>query len=56
MEDQAAAANAASRQYDWRPRPDPTVLPPAQLRDAEAPILPTLPETDGGVSGWAWHW
>jgi hypothetical protein len=49
MEDEAAAANAASRQYDWRPRPDPTVLTTAQLRETEAAVLRTLAERIAGL-------
>jgi hypothetical protein len=35
---QAAAQAASSRQYDWRPRPDPTILTTQQLRETEAAI------------------
>jgi hypothetical protein len=41
-ENDAAAANAASRQYDWRPRPDPTVLTTQQLRETEAVLNRTI--------------
>jgi hypothetical protein len=37
-ESEAAAARASARQYDWRPRPDPTILTTQQLRETEAAI------------------
>jgi hypothetical protein len=49
LENEAAAANAASRQYDWRPRPDPSLLTTQQLRETEAAILRTLDERVAGL-------
>jgi hypothetical protein len=37
-EDNVAAQAASVQQYDWRPRPDPTVLTTQQLRETEAAI------------------
>jgi hypothetical protein len=48
-ESQTAAANAASRQYDWRPRPDPTVLTTAALRETEAALLGRFRDGDASL-------
>lgn len=37
-EDNVAASAASAQQYDWRPRPDPTVLTTQQLRETETAI------------------
>ena len=44
-----AASNAASRQYDWRPRPDPTVLTTQQLRATEESLNRTILERVAGL-------
>lgn len=44
-DDNNSAAQAASaRQYDWRPRPDPTVLTTQQLRETEGALNRTINE------------
>jgi hypothetical protein len=48
-ENEAAAANAASRQYDWRPRPDPTLLTTQQLRETETALIRTIFERVSGL-------
>src|SRR4249919_29126 len=48
-ENDAAAAAASARQYDWRPRPDPTVLTTAQLRETEAQLNRTIAERVAGL-------
>ena len=48
-EDDVAAQNASARQYDWRPRPDPTVLTTQQLRETEVSILRTVADRIAGL-------
>jgi hypothetical protein len=48
-ENDAAAQNASARQYDWRPRPDPTVLTTQQLRETETALNRTIIERIGGL-------
>lgn len=43
-ENDVAAQAASARQYDWRPRPDPTVLTTQQLRETETALIRTIAE------------
>jgi hypothetical protein len=49
QDDDVAASNAASRQYDWRPRPDPTLLTTQGLRDLETGLNRTILERISGL-------
>jgi hypothetical protein len=48
-DNEVAAQAASARQYDWRPRPDPTLLTTAQLRETEASINRTWHEALDGL-------
>jgi hypothetical protein len=48
-ENDAAAQAASSRQYDWRPRPDPTLLTTQQLRETETALNRTITERVAGL-------
>jgi len=48
-ENNTAAQAASERQYDWRPRPDPTLLTTQQLRETEQSILRTIAEKIGAL-------
>jgi hypothetical protein len=48
-ENDVAAQAASSRQYDWRPRPDPTLLTTQQLRETEAALNRTITERVSGL-------
>jgi hypothetical protein len=48
-ENDVAAQAASARQYDWRPRPDPTVLTTQQLRETEAALNRTIAERVAGM-------
>ena len=48
-DNEVAAQAASAREYDWRPRPDPTLLTTQQLRETEAAILRTIDEKTEGL-------
>jgi hypothetical protein len=48
-ENDVSAQAASARQYDWRPRPDPTVLTTQQLRETEVALNRTILERVAGL-------
>jgi hypothetical protein len=48
-DNEVAAQAASARQYDWRPRPDPTVLTTQQLRETETSLNRTIAERVAGL-------
>jgi hypothetical protein len=48
-ENDVAAQAASARQYDWRPRPDPTLLTTMQLRETEVALNRTITEKIDGL-------